>query len=113
MMQLQKKGIQSIAGRAYTVSDIPIISAMYVSFGTLSVLVFAMYLNSEEIRNSFSSIWYAYSSLIFILYWMIYLFIKTARGEIDDDPVLFVLKDKVSLFLGFVFVLLFCLGAVL
>ena len=110
---LQKKGIQSIAGRAYTVSDIPVISAMYVSFGTLSVLVFAMYLNSEEIRNSFSSIWYAYSSLIFILYWMIYLFIKTARGEIDDDPVLFVLKDKVSLFLGFVFVLLFCLGAVL
>ena len=41
------------------------------------------------------------------------MFIKTARGEIDDDPVLFVLKDKVSLFLGFVFVLLFCLGAVL
>ncbi len=113
LYNLQRKGKQTIVGRAYSVADISIVSSMYVSFGTLSVLVFAMYLSSEEVKNSFSSIWYAYSSLLFILYWMIYLFIKTARGEIDDDPVLFVLKDKVSLFLGFVFVLLFCLGAVL
>ena len=113
LFKLQKKGIKSIVGRAYTVADISIISSMYVSFGSLSVLVFAMYLNSEEVRSTFSNIWYAYSSLLFILYWLIYLFIKTSRGEMDDDPILFVLKDRISIFLGTVFVLLFCLGAIL
>ena len=113
LYNLQKKGKRSVNGRAYSIADISIVSSMYVSFGTLSILVFAMYLSSEEVKNSFSSIWYAYSSLLFILYWMIYIFIKTSRGEIDDDPVLFVIRDKVSLFLGSSFVLLFCLGSVL
>jgi hypothetical protein len=31
-----------------------------------------------------------------MIYWLGRLWIKTARGEMDDDPVLYALKDRTS-----------------
>lgn len=113
LFNLKKQGKEQIIGRPYTVADSSVVETLYIVFGSLSILVFALYLSSTEIQHTFSSIWFAYASLLVILYWMIYMFIKASRGLIHEDPVVFVLKDRLSLISGLIFVTLFSLGAML
>ncbi|MBL8529135.1 MAG: hypothetical protein JNL68_15720, partial [Burkholderiales bacterium] len=35
-----------------------------------------------------------------LLYWISRVWMKTHRGEIDDDPVVFAARDRVSLLVG-------------
>lgn len=102
-----------IKGRGYTYDDLPIIGQISITSGFMSVLVFALYLNSDEIKSSFSSIWFNYGCIPILLYWLMFIFIKAHRKEISDDPVAFSLTNITSLFLGFLFALLFILGVVI
>jgi 4-hydroxybenzoate polyprenyltransferase len=35
-----------------------------------------------------------------LLFWVSRMILKTRRGEMDDDPIVFALKDRVSLVTG-------------
>ena len=64
--------------------------------GYMSVLVFALYINSPQVLTL-----YTHASLLWvlgmiILYVISRLWLLASRGEVDDDPVLFSLKDRVS-----------------
>ena len=52
-------------------------------------------------------IWF---SLIIVLIWISYIWLKACRNQIDSDPIIFALKDKISWFLGFLVVLIFLIA---
>ena len=35
-----------------------------------------------------------------LIYWLFRVWLAASRGELDDDPVVFALRDRVSLMLG-------------
>jgi 4-hydroxybenzoate polyprenyltransferase len=90
-------------GRAYEGRDLPIVNGLGIVSGLVSVLVFALYLDSDTVTSLYGSsqtLWFAVPVLTF---WISWVWIRAGRGEVDEDPILFALKDKASLFSGVVF----------
>jgi 4-hydroxybenzoate polyprenyltransferase len=87
--------------RAYEVRDLTIVNSLGTASGLVSVLVFALYLDSETAESlylSYQALWLAVPVLTF---WISWVWMKAGRGEVDHDPVLFALKDRASLISGF------------
>jgi 4-hydroxybenzoate polyprenyltransferase len=96
LMLMRAGGESSAAGRGYTVSDLPLLQSCGTSAGYIGVLVLALYVNTgaERLYGSPQMIWLLCPLL---LYWISRVWIKTHRGEMHDDPVVFALTDKPSL----------------
>ena len=85
------------AGRAYEVEDLPILRGVAIGSGQAAVLVLALYISSGEVQRL-----YAYPALLWricplLLYWVLRMVMKTHRGLMTDDPILFAVTDKISL----------------
>ncbi len=99
-------------GRGYFPSDIEIIANLGISSGYLSVLVLALYIQDSRTLLMYKThelIWLACPILLF---WISRVWIIAHRGEMDDDPVLFAIKDKVSLMTGALFAFVFVLAMI-
>jgi len=103
---------EKIHGRAYYSSDASLIQIMGVSSGYLSVLVLALYLNSEAIEKLYRSPQCIWGAVLILLFWISWVWIQAHRGKMHDDPLIFALQDKASLFAGLLFVFVLMLGMV-
>ena len=87
-------------GRAYEIRDLPIVNGLGIVSGLVSVLVFALYLDSDTVTSLYGAsqaLWFAVPVLAF---WVSWVWVRTGRGEVTEDPILFALKDKASLLSG-------------
>lgn len=92
-----------IAGRGYRNADLALIQSLGTSSGYLSVLVLAFYINSTA-----STALYRHHELLWVLaplllYWISRVWLIAQRGDMHDDPVVFALTDRVSLWVLAVF----------
>lgn len=81
------------SGRGYYTQDLIVIMCLGVSAAMCSVMIFALYINSQETNLIYPSKYWLWGVLPFILYWNCRLWMKTNRKEIPDDPVLFAVYD--------------------
>ena len=88
--------IKNNMGRGYSLGDLPFVSKIASISGYLSVLVMLLYINSPEIISLYSSPWVLWVVCLIMLYWINYMISITKRGQMDDDPLLFAIKDKAS-----------------
>lgn len=84
-------------GRGYTTDDLPIVANMAISAGYVSVLVMALYLNSPVVSELYASPILLWGICLVLLYWISRVVMLTHRGRMHDDPVVFAVKDPVSL----------------
>ncbi len=84
--------------RGYWGGDKIMLVAQGIASGYLSVLVLALYTNSETIRRLYTRHDFFWGICFMLLYWVSYLWMMAARGRIHDDPVIFALSDRTSLF---------------
>ncbi|MDZ4364339.1 UbiA family prenyltransferase [Brevundimonas sp.] len=102
-----------VGGRGYLATDGPIIMAMGVAANVAAILVLVLYLIEEAFTNSFygqaGMLWFA--PMVLTL-WLGRVWLLCARGELDDDPVAFAVRDPISVGLG-AFLGLSVVGAVL
>ena len=85
------------------------LSQIGVASGYTSTLIFALYVNSGRI-SLFNHPTFVYFCGPVLVYWITYMFFKTNRGEMDEDPVIFAVRNKHSLFSGLLFCTLFVIG---
>lgn len=85
-----------IAGRDYRVSDSGVLAAMGVASAYVSVLVLALFVNSESVAERYAQPQLLWLLCPAMLFWVSRLWIKTTRGEINDDPILFSIRDRAS-----------------
>lgn len=99
MKRLLEEGKTSAKGRGYEVGDIPLIESFGATSGYLAVVVFANYINSAlpEVYTHRSLLWLTCPLMLF---WISRLWFLAKRGELNDDPVVFAVTDKVSLGIG-------------
>lgn len=88
------------AGRGYHVEDLPILQSLGTAAGYLSVLVLALYINSPDIEALYRRPKFIWMLCVLMLFWVSRVWMKAQRGEMHDDPVVFALKDRVSLAVG-------------
>jgi 4-hydroxybenzoate polyprenyltransferase len=94
---MQVRGLAKSRGRGYVASDLQLISALGTSAGYLSVLVLALYIqdaNTATLYRHPRIIWLACPLL---LYWISRTWIIAHRGQMNDDPIVFAARDRVSL----------------
>jgi 4-hydroxybenzoate polyprenyltransferase len=85
------------AGRGYTVQDLPVLMSIGTGSGMVAVLVFALYINNPEITQIYGNPLWLWLIPPLLLYWVSRLWMKAHRGEVDDDPVVFAVRDWQSL----------------
>ena len=92
-------------GRGYSVADSETMFSLGIANITASVLVLALYINSEEVIRLNQSPEILWLLCLLMLYWGNRIWVYARRGKIPDDPVVFVIKDKVSRMVGVAFVI--------
>ena len=107
-----KVGNDHAHGRGHKVSDSVIVQILGISAGYLSVLVMALYIQNEDMMNLYAqptAIWFAVPLLLF---WISWVWLKASRGLMHDDPIVFAIKDKASIFVALLTTLVFVYAAI-
>lgn len=94
-------------GRGYYPNDLEMVASLGAASGYLSVMVLALYIQDEA-----TVVLYHYPQLIWLacpllLYWVSRIWLITHRGGMIEDPVVFAVKDKVSLAVAVLFFMIF------
>jgi 4-hydroxybenzoate polyprenyltransferase len=89
----ESAGATSTPGRDYRVVDLRVLWPLGVAFGVSSVVVFVLYASAPEVRARFSSPTLLWLVSVGLAYWLARLWLKTSRGEMTDDPIVYALKD--------------------
>jgi 4-hydroxybenzoate polyprenyltransferase len=82
--------------RPYHAEDRQVILAIGTASSVASVLVLALYLNSEDMRILYQNPAWLWLLCPILLYWLSRVWTLANRGTLDADPVLFALRDRVS-----------------
>lgn len=96
---LQAQGGPGAHARGYRLEDQVFILALGIACGVLSVLVLALYMSSGEIERSYSHSQFIWLTCVMLLYWISHMWLIAHRGHMTDDPLVFAVKDRVSLLL--------------
>ena len=94
--------IQDVIGRGYRGADWPLTLSFGVGSGLISIVIMLLYLTNDAAPSGFYGYpgWlYAVPALMMV--WLMRIWLLSNRMELDDDPVIFALKDRASLLLGF------------
>jgi 4-hydroxybenzoate polyprenyltransferase/phosphoserine phosphatase len=87
-------------GRGYRVEDLAVLQSFGTASGYLSVLVLALYINSPDIQALYHRPKVIWMLCVLVLYWISRVWMVAHRGGMHDDPVVYALRDRVSLGIG-------------
>jgi 4-hydroxybenzoate polyprenyltransferase/phosphoserine phosphatase len=104
------EGEGKIKNRDYYKVDLHMIGAMGPASGFLAALVFSLYVEMGSHVNTYAEPVVLWLVVPLALYWVTRVWILTGRGQMQDDPVRFALKDGVSLLCGLAVGLVFALA---
>jgi 4-hydroxybenzoate polyprenyltransferase len=108
----RSSGLGSIHGRGYHTADAPLIQTMGIAAGQVAVLVLALYLNSDAVLVLYRSPEIVWGGVLILLFWINWVWVQAHRGNMHDDPLIFAIKDRVSLVTGALFSVVLTIGAV-
>lgn len=94
---LQSEGKTQIVGRGYSVHDMPLILVFGAASAFLAVLIFALYLDSPAVRGQYAFPEIGWLAIPFLLYLIGRMWFKAHRGQMNQDPILFLFRDFPSL----------------
>jgi len=83
--------------RGYRLEDRVFLLALGIACGALSVLVLALYMSSGAIERSYSHSQFIWLTCVMLLYWISHMWLIAHRGHMTDDPLVFAVKNRVSL----------------
>ncbi len=99
---------KQLNGRGYRVVDAPMVLTVGMSTGIGAVMIMVLYIVEEAFRNSFygSTGWlWGFPPLVFLF--VVRIWLLSARGEMNDDPVAFAIRDPTSIVLSALLMLCF------
>lgn len=107
-----RDGKNSAHGRGYLDTDAPLLQVLGVSSGYISTLVIALYLRSENVMSLYAQPLAIWLLIPILLFWVSWVWLKSSRGEMHDDPIVFAAKDKTSLSVAAVTAFVFVYAAI-
>ena len=103
-------GKKKAHGRGYYTTDAPLIQMLGVCAGYAALMVLALYLNSETVLTLYRSPEFVWGAVPVMLFWVSWMWMQAHRGRMHDDPLVFAVKDKASLFAGACFAAVLAVG---
>ena len=97
---LRERGIAATHGRGYLVADIEQIRSFGTASAYAAVVVFMLYIARPDAASLYQHASRLWLIVPLLLYWLHRVWLLAARGELDDDPVVFAVTDPISLAVG-------------
>jgi 4-hydroxybenzoate polyprenyltransferase len=96
-----RKGATTLAGRGYVARDAPLLLGLGVSLTAAAILVLVLYLIEEAFRiGAYRAPQILWVFPLVLALWLGRIWLLCGRGELNDDPVAFAVRDRTSLILG-------------
>lgn len=89
-----------LTGRGYQGEDLPVLASLASAASYLAALVLGLYIQSPEVQILYASPHLLWLMVPVLVYWLSRTLLLANRGELDDDPVWFALRDPASYFAG-------------
>lgn len=96
LQSLAANGVLGTRGRDYRASDLIVLWPLGAGASLCAVVVFGLFISAPETQARYGTPFLLWLDALGLIYWTSRLWIKTARGEMDDDPVVYALKDRGS-----------------
>lgn len=113
LVSMRAREVNRARGRGYEAGDYEVLKSLGTSTSVAAVLVLALYVESAEIAHRYAAPRLLWLMLVGLLAWLSHLWLVTARGAMDDDPLVFTLRDPVSRWLVAAIGLAFACAALL
>jgi 4-hydroxybenzoate polyprenyltransferase len=97
---LRERGATATHGRGYLVADLEQIRAFGTASAYAAVVVFTMYISRADVAALYKHVGRLWLMVPLLLFWVNRVWLLASRGELDDDPVIFAIRDKISLAVG-------------
>jgi 4-hydroxybenzoate polyprenyltransferase len=93
-------GVGEMSRRNYATQDSELLKSFGAASGYLAVLVLVLYIHSREVVALYRSPTILWLIGPCLLYWITRVWLLAYRGEMDEDPILFTVKDWPSYLVG-------------
>lgn len=111
VMRAARIDVEEIVGRGYRGNDWPITLTFGIGVGLVSVVIMLLYMTNDAAPSGFyGQPGWLYGIPALLTVWLMRVWLLSNRMLLHDDPVVFALRDRVSLALGFAVFVLFLLS---
>ena len=100
LVSLRERGVTQSHGRGYLVSDLDQIRSFATASATAAVVVFSLYISRPDVDVLYRHSGRLWLIVPFMLFWLYRVLLLASRGEMNEDPVIFAIRDRVSLAIG-------------
>jgi 4-hydroxybenzoate polyprenyltransferase/phosphoserine phosphatase len=97
LTSLAQIGKDSVRGRGYRVSDLGVLQPLGIGASLSAIVVFGLFINDMRTVARYATPQLLWLAAVELTYWLGRIWIKTSRGEMHDDPVVYAVKDRTSL----------------
>jgi 4-hydroxybenzoate polyprenyltransferase len=100
VQHLLRENLESAKGRSYRATDLQALASLGTGSGFICVLILALYIQSPQVTALYKTPPVLWVLCPLFTYWMSRVWMIAYRGKMNQDPVVFALKDKVSYLVG-------------
>ncbi len=104
---LKKKNLSLDTGKGYASEDASIIQTVGISSGLISALLLILYSRSEQAQTLYQTPIILAALAPSIILWISRIWLRAKRGEINIDPVLYLLRDRYLYYIILYFLIVF------
>jgi 4-hydroxybenzoate polyprenyltransferase len=97
---LREMGGTATHGRGYLLADMEQIRSFGTSSAYAAVVVFMLYIARPDVTELYRHATRLWLIVPLLIYWLNRVWLLASRGELDDDPVVFAMRDAMSLAVG-------------
>jgi 4-hydroxybenzoate polyprenyltransferase len=96
LVLLESAGRKASHGRDYRTEDLVVLWPLGIAASLCAVVVFGLYVATPATEARYANVQWLWLMAPALLYWFSRLWIKTVRGEMHDDPIVFAVRDRGS-----------------
>ena len=100
LQNLQERGNEPSNGRGYLISDIEQLRSFGTASGYAAIVVFSLYISGVNVTHLYKHPARMWLMVPLLLLWISRVWLLASRGEMNEDPVIFAVTDRMSLLIG-------------
>jgi 4-hydroxybenzoate polyprenyltransferase/phosphoserine phosphatase len=93
LVSLERAGSTATRGRDYRAADLAVLWPLGAGSGLCAVVVFGLFISAPETQARYAGPQLLWLVAVGLIYWLCRLWIKSARGEMHEDPVVYAVRD--------------------
>ncbi|HTV06822.1 MAG TPA: UbiA family prenyltransferase [Acidobacteriaceae bacterium] len=109
---IRARGVTPANDRGYLLTDIEQLRSFGTMCGLGAVVIFALYINGPDIVKLYRHPARMWLIMPLLILWIFRVWLLASRGQLDEDPVIFAVTDRMSLLIGAAIAVIAALAAI-